>query len=60
MIYLYSELYDKGQITARMLAKEILGTCSNKEIEELTSYIEAQKEIGQLQQQIQPIQEERV
>lgn len=60
MIYLYSELYDKGQITARMLAKEILGTCSNKEIEELTSYIEAQKETGQLQQQIQPIQEDRI
>lgn len=59
-IRLHSELYDKGQITARMLAKEILGTCSNKEIDELTSYIEAQKEIGQVQQQLQPIQEEMV
>ena len=56
-IRLHSELYDKGQITARMLAKEILGTCSNKEIDELTAYIESQKELGQIQQQLQPMQE---
>ena len=38
-IKLYSELYDKKQITAQMLAKEILGTCSTKEVEELSNYI---------------------
>ena len=40
-IRLYSELYDKKQITAEMLAKEILGTCSTKEVNELANYIEA-------------------
>lgn len=39
-IKLYSELFDKKQITAEMLAKEILGTCSVKEVKELTAYIE--------------------
>lgn len=38
-IQLYSELYDKGQITAEMLAKEILGTCSAKEVDELSKFI---------------------
>lgn len=39
-IRLYSELYDKKQITAEMLAKEILGTCSSKEVNNLVDYIE--------------------
>lgn len=43
-IKLMSELYDKGQITAKMLAKEILGTCSTKEIEELADFITANKQ----------------
>lgn len=45
MIKLYSELYDKKVITAEMLAKEILGTCSIKEVNELVKYIEAQDAI---------------
>lgn len=43
-IKLYSDLFQKGQITAQMLAKEILGTCSTKEIDELAKYIEKNKE----------------
>ncbi len=42
-IRLFSELYDKKYITAEMLAKEILGTCSTKEVDDLVAYIE-QKE----------------
>ena len=42
MIKLYSDLYDKKQITAEMLAKEILGTCSTKEVDELVAFIEMQ------------------
>ena len=38
-IRLYSELYDKGQVTAEMLAKEILGTCSLEEVENLAKFI---------------------
>lgn len=38
-IRLYSELYDKGQVTAEMLAKEILGTCSLEEVENLANFI---------------------
>ena len=45
-IRLHSELYEKGQITAEMLAKEILGTCSIKEVQKLAKYIEEHK--GQL------------
>lgn len=60
-IKLYSELYNMKQITAEMLAKEILGTCSTKEIKELSSYIEEQRAIGeqqaQMQQQLIPIKE---
>lgn len=39
-IKLFSDLFDKKQVTAEMLAKEILGTCSNKEVNELTAFIE--------------------
>lgn len=49
-IRLYSELFDKKQITAEMLAKEILGTCSMKEVDELTQYIEEQSQNLQVQQ----------
>lgn len=42
-IQLYSELYDKKYITSEMLAKEILGTCSIKEVNELVEFIEAQE-----------------
>ena len=42
MIKLYSELYDKKVITSEMLAKEILGTCSLKEVNDLVDYIEAE------------------
>ncbi len=38
-IKLMSELFEKGQITAKMLAKEILGTCSTKEVDELANHI---------------------
>jgi|GEM_PF-1263438 len=50
----YSELYDKGQVTAKMLAEKILGTCSVKEVNELAGYIEAQQAQQQLQIQAQP------
>ena len=43
-IKLHSELYDKGQITAEMLAKEILGTCSLKEVQELAKFIDENKQ----------------
>lgn len=43
-IKLYSELYDKKQITAEMLAKEILGTSSIKEVNDLSTYILLQQE----------------
>ncbi len=43
-IKLYSELYDKKQITAQMLAKEILGTCSVKEVNDLSEYILQQEQ----------------
>lgn len=49
-IKLYSELYEKKQIPARMLAKEILGTNSTKEIDELTKFIEAVENNQQGQQ----------
>ena len=39
-IKLYSELYEKKQITAEMLAKQILGSCSLKEVNELVGFIE--------------------
>lgn len=52
-IRLYSELYDKGQITADMLAKEILGTCSTKEVDELSNFI---KENKSRQSQLMPLQ----
>lgn len=42
-IKLYSELYDKKQITAEMLAKEILGTCSSKEVNDLVKFIEQEE-----------------
>lgn len=42
MIKLYSELYDKKVITSEMLAKEILGTCSLKEVNDLVEYIESE------------------
>ena len=42
-IQLYSELYDKKYITSEMLAKEILGTCSIKEVNELVEFIETQE-----------------
>lgn len=53
-IKLYSELYEKGQVQAKMLAEKILGTCSIKEVNELAAYIEEQKrEVQAQQQQIQ-------
>lgn len=52
-IRLYSELYDKGQATAKMLAEKILGTCSAKEVGELAAYIDTQSAQVQQQQQIQ-------
>lgn len=42
-IRLYSELYDKNQVTAKMLAEKILGTCSVKEVMELAEHIETQR-----------------
>ena len=56
-IKLYSELYDKGQITAEMLAKEILGTCSTKEVDELSEFIisETQKKAAATAISGQPI-----
>ena len=52
-IKLYSELYEKGQVQAKMLAEKILGTCSIKEVNELAAYIEEQKHEAQAQQEIQ-------
>ncbi len=42
-IRLYSELYEKNQVTAQMLAEKILGTSSQKEVNELANYIEENK-----------------
>lgn len=50
-IRLFSELYDKGQVTAKTLAEKILGTCSIKEVNTLAEYIDKQK---QLQPRPQP------
>lgn len=47
-IKLYSELFIKKQITADMLAKEILGTCSVKEVDELADYIKTQSQAAVL------------
>ena len=44
-IRLYSELYDKKQITAEMLAKQILGACSSKEVNDLASFIESNAQL---------------
>jgi len=52
-IKLYSELYDKGQVTAKSLAEKILGTCSAKEVNELAQYIEGKQREAQAQQQLQ-------
>lgn len=57
MIKLYSELYDKKVITAEMLAKEILGTCSVKEVNELVKFIEEQDAVKQQQAQLQQMQQ---
>lgn len=51
-IKLYSDLYEKKQITAQMLAKEILGTCSTKEIDELVGFIKTEEEKSQKLQEI--------
>lgn len=51
----YSELFEKGQIPAKMLAKEILGTSSLKEINELVDYIESQKAKAEQQAQMTPM-----
>jgi len=53
-IKLYSELYEKKQVTAQMLAKEILGTNSTKEINELVEFIQGE-ENKKAQAQLQPI-----
>ena len=50
-IKLYSELYKEKQITAEMLAKQILGSCSLKEVNELAEFIEKN---SQMQQMITP------
>lgn len=42
-IRLYSDLYQKKQITAKMLAKEILGTCLTKEVDDLVNFIESEE-----------------
>lgn len=55
MIKLYSELYDKKFITAEMLAKEILGTCSVKEVNDLVYFIESQDAQKNLQMQMQAL-----
>jgi len=47
-IKLYSELFEKKQITAKMLAKEILGTCSNQEIDELADFILVEQQKAQM------------
>ena len=54
-IKLYSELYEKKQITAEMLAKEILGTNSTKEINKLAHFIK-EEETKKQEQQIMPAQ----
>lgn len=46
-IKLFSELFDKKQCTAKQLAKEILGTCSTKEVNDLADYIEEQQKLVQ-------------
>lgn len=51
-IRLMSELYDKKQITAQMLAKEILGTCSTKEIDDLVEFIKNEEEKRASMQQV--------
>lgn len=53
-IKLMSELYDKKQVTAQMLAKEILGTNSTKEIDELVDFIK-KEEIKKTQAPLVPI-----
>lgn len=53
-IRLYSELYDKGQATSKMLAEKILGTCSVQEVNELATYIDTQRSEAEAQQQLQP------
>jgi len=42
-IKLYSDLYQKKQITAKMLAKEILGTCLTREVDDLVKFIEKEE-----------------
>lgn len=54
-IKLFSELFEKKQITAKMLAKEILGTNSTKEINELVEFIENEQVKSQAQQSIVPV-----
>jgi hypothetical protein len=46
-IRLYSELFEKGQVTPQMFAEKILGTSSQKEILELTMFIEKNKQQNQ-------------
>ena len=53
MIKLYSELYDKKVVTAEMLAKEILGTCSLKEVNDLVEFIESEDLKKQAKAQMQ-------
>lgn len=43
-IRLYSELFDKGQVTPQMLAEKILGTSSQKEVFELANYLKQNKQ----------------
>lgn len=52
-IRLFSELYDKGQVTEKMLAETILGTCSAKEVDDLSEFIKANK--SQSQAMAQPM-----
>lgn len=42
-IRLYSELYDKGQIPAKLLAEKILNTCSVKEVNELETFLQSKQ-----------------
>ena len=51
----YSELFDKGQVTAEMLAKEILGTSSLKEINELANHIKAERTKLEQQARMMPM-----
>jgi hypothetical protein len=53
-IRLHSELFDKGQITAEILAKKILGTCSVKEVKELSEFIINQQTQMQMQAAMMP------